>query len=124
MLPDSRTHCAVTLMAFIIFSVSTISDSRLCAYSADLLATTTAPLASSFARTPGVDQRLLQRVGDALQLLQPAGNGLGGGFKVTRLLPATKRRSFGPFVFFDFGPATEQPGNAHDVGLMLHPTHR
>jgi hypothetical protein len=58
---------------------------------------------------------------DSLQLLQPADKDLGGGFKVRRLLPAAKRRSVGPFVFFDhFGPATEQPGNAHDVRPHPH----
>ncbi|MBT9474467.1 MAG: pirin family protein, partial [Polaromonas sp.] len=30
---------------------------------------------------------------------------LGGGFMVSRLLPAAARQSVGPFVFFDhFGP--------------------
>ncbi|MEJ8856636.1 pirin family protein [Variovorax robiniae] len=58
---------------------------------------------------------------DSLLLLQPADKDLGGGFKVRRLLPAAKRRSVGPFVFFDhFGPATEQPGNAHDVRPHPH----
>ncbi|MEP6722483.1 MAG: pirin family protein, partial [Variovorax sp.] len=38
-----------------------------------------------------------------------------------RLLPAAKRRSVGPFVFFDhFGPATEQPGAQHDVRPHPH----
>lgn len=55
------------------------------------------------------------------QLLQPHDKDLGGGFKVRRLLPATKRRSVGPFVFFDhFGPATETPGKAHDVRPHPH----
>jgi len=46
---------------------------------------------------------------------------LGGGFKVRRLLPAAKRRSVGPFVFFDhFGPASEQPGSEHDVRPHPH----
>ncbi len=45
-----------------------------------------------------------------LLVLQPNDKDLGGGFKVRRLLPAAKRRSVGPFVFFDhFGPATEAP---------------
>jgi redox-sensitive bicupin YhaK (pirin superfamily) len=56
-----------------------------------------------------------------LQLLRPLDKDLGGGFKVRRLLPAAKRRSVGPFVFFDhFGPATEQPGNEHDVRPHPH----
>lgn len=46
---------------------------------------------------------------------------LGGGFKVRRLLPAAKRRSVGPFVFFDhFGPAHERPGEEHDVRPHPH----
>src|ERR1700754_652918 len=54
-------------------------------------------------------------------LLRPADKDLGGGFKVRRLLPAAKRRSVGPFVFFDhFGPATETPGNEHDVRPHPH----
>lgn len=57
---------------------------------------------------------------DAL-LLQPHDKDLGGGFKVRRLLPAAKRRSVGPFVFFDhFGPATEVPGSEHDVRPHPH----
>ena len=58
---------------------------------------------------------------DSLLLLHPADKDLGGGFKVRRLLPAAKRRSVGPFVFFDhFGPATEQPGAQHDVRPHPH----
>jgi len=46
---------------------------------------------------------------------------LGGGFKVRRLLPAARRRSVGPFVFFDhFGPVTEQPVDNHDVRPHPH----
>ncbi len=57
----------------------------------------------------------------ATRLLQPHDKDLGGGFKVRRLLPAAMRRAVGPFVFFDhFGPATEQPGNAHDVRPHPH----
>lgn len=57
----------------------------------------------------------------APQLLTPADKDLGGGFKVRRLLPSAKRRSVGPFVFFDhFGPATEQPGSEHDVRPHPH----
>ena len=55
------------------------------------------------------------------QLLHPADKDLGGGFKVRRLLPAAKRRSVGPFVFFDhFGPAAERPGEQHDVRPHPH----
>ncbi|TFZ08741.1 pirin family protein [Ramlibacter humi] len=46
---------------------------------------------------------------------------LGGGFKVRRLLPAARRRSVGPFVFFDhFGPVTEHPQDQHDVRPHPH----
>jgi redox-sensitive bicupin YhaK (pirin superfamily) len=46
---------------------------------------------------------------------------LGGGFIVSRLIPSARRRSVGPFVFFDhFGPATEQPGLNHDVRPHPH----
>ena len=56
-----------------------------------------------------------------LLVLQPNDKDLGGGFKVRRLLPAAKRRSVGPFVFFDhFGPATGTPGNQHDVRPHPH----
>ncbi|CAN7385680.1 MULTISPECIES: pirin family protein [unclassified Variovorax] len=58
---------------------------------------------------------------EPLLLLRPHEKDLGGGFKVRRLLPAAKRRSVGPFVFFDhFGPATEEPGNEHDVRPHPH----
>jgi len=46
---------------------------------------------------------------------------LGGGFVVRRLLPAARRRSVGPFIFFDhFGPAEERPGVNHDVRPHPH----
>jgi redox-sensitive bicupin YhaK (pirin superfamily) len=46
---------------------------------------------------------------------------LGGGFEVSRLLPAAQQRSVGPFVFFDhFGPAIEQVGVNHDVRPHPH----
>ncbi len=46
---------------------------------------------------------------------------LGGGFLVSRLLPAASRQSVGPFVFFDhFGPLTVQPGTHHDVRPHPH----
>ncbi|RYF75482.1 MAG: pirin family protein [Comamonadaceae bacterium] len=57
----------------------------------------------------------------APQLLRPTDKDLGGGFKVRRLLPSAGRRSVGPFVFFDhFGPATERPGEQHDVRPHPH----
>ena len=46
---------------------------------------------------------------------------LGGGFLVSRLLPAASRQSVGPFVFFDhFGPLAVQPGDNHDVRPHPH----
>jgi redox-sensitive bicupin YhaK (pirin superfamily) len=46
---------------------------------------------------------------------------LGGGFLVRRFLPDARRRSVGPFIFFDhFGPAEEQPGLNHDVRPHPH----
>jgi redox-sensitive bicupin YhaK (pirin superfamily) len=46
---------------------------------------------------------------------------LGGGFTVRRLLPHARRRSVGPFVFFDhFGPVTERPEDMHDVRPHPH----
>ena len=46
---------------------------------------------------------------------------LGGGFKVRRLLPAAKKQSVGPFVFFDhFGPIVTRPGDDHDVRPHPH----
>jgi redox-sensitive bicupin YhaK (pirin superfamily) len=46
---------------------------------------------------------------------------LGGGFIVRRLLPAVRKRSVGPFIFFDhFGPVTELPGVNHDVRPHPH----
>jgi hypothetical protein len=55
------------------------------------------------------------------QLLQGHGRDLGGGFLVCRLLPSARRRSVGPFIFFDhFGPAEELPGHNHDVRPHPH----
>jgi redox-sensitive bicupin YhaK (pirin superfamily) len=46
---------------------------------------------------------------------------LGGGFTVRRLLPAARRQSVGPFVFFDhFGPVVTHPGDNHDVRPHPH----
>jgi redox-sensitive bicupin YhaK (pirin superfamily) len=54
-------------------------------------------------------------------LLAPQEKDLGGGFAVRRLLPAARRRSVGPFVFFDhFGPVREEPGVNHDVRPHPH----
>ncbi|MEO7399419.1 MAG: pirin family protein [Polaromonas sp.] len=55
------------------------------------------------------------------QKLQGQEKDLGGGFLVSRLLPAAARRSVGPFVFFDhFGPLTVEAGANHDVRPHPH----
>lgn len=44
-----------------------------------------------------------------------------GGFSVSRVLPAPRRRSLGPFVFFDeMGPAVFAPGQGIDVRPHPH----
>jgi redox-sensitive bicupin YhaK (pirin superfamily) len=46
---------------------------------------------------------------------------LGGGFRVSRLLPSFARRTVGPFVFMDhFGPITFEPGMKTDVRPHPH----
>ena len=46
---------------------------------------------------------------------------LGGGFRVSRLLPSLARQSVGPFVFFDhFGPVAVEPGANFDVRPHPH----
>ena len=53
-------------------------------------------------------------------LIPPRVHDLGGGFTVKRLLPHAKRRSVGPFVFFDhIGPAVLAPG--HPMEVRPHP---
>ena len=44
-----------------------------------------------------------------------------GAFSVRRALPAVRRRTVGPFVFFDhMGPATLAPGHGMDVRPHPH----
>jgi redox-sensitive bicupin YhaK (pirin superfamily) len=44
-----------------------------------------------------------------------------GGFVVRRLLPASRHRTVGPFVFFDhFGPTGLAPGQGVDVRPHPH----
>ncbi len=46
---------------------------------------------------------------------------LGGGFTVRRFLPAARRQSVGPFLFFDhFGPVTVEPSANYDVRPHPH----
>lgn len=46
---------------------------------------------------------------------------LGGGLVVRRMLPAARRQSIGPFIFFDhFGPLVQQPGVNSDVRPHPH----
>ena len=57
-----------------------------------------------------IENRIVPRVRD-----------LGDGFKVRRALPDAKRRSVGPFVFFDeMGPAALAPGEGLDVRPHPH----
>jgi redox-sensitive bicupin YhaK (pirin superfamily) len=45
-----------------------------------------------------------------------------GGFEVGRVLPFTKRRMVGPFIFFDhMGPAQFEPGIPKSVDVRPHP---
>jgi redox-sensitive bicupin YhaK (pirin superfamily) len=54
-------------------------------------------------------------------LLEPRERGLGGGFFVRRVLPASKRRAVGPWLFFDhFGPTRLPPGKGMDVRPHPH----
>lgn len=47
---------------------------------------------------------------------------LGGGFEVGRVLPWTKRRMVGPFIFFDhIGPATFPPSLPRSTDVRPHP---
>jgi redox-sensitive bicupin YhaK (pirin superfamily) len=56
-----------------------------------------------------------------MKVLNGHSKDLGGGFEVSRLLPAAAQRAVGPFVFFDhFGPVIETPGSAHDVRPHPH----
>lgn len=51
----------------------------------------------------------------------PRARDLGDGFQVRRALPDAKRRSVGPFVFFDqMGPAELAPGGGLDVRPHPH----
>jgi redox-sensitive bicupin YhaK (pirin superfamily) len=44
-----------------------------------------------------------------------------GAFQVRRILPAARRQSVGPFLFFDhFGPMDVAPGAGHDVRPHPH----
>jgi redox-sensitive bicupin YhaK (pirin superfamily) len=54
-------------------------------------------------------------------VIEPRLRDLGDGFSVRRVLPFAKRRSVGPFVFFDhFGPTVFGPGQGMDVRPHPH----
>ena len=54
-------------------------------------------------------------------LITPRTRDLGDGFQVRRALPDARRRSVGPFVFFDqMGPAALAPGKGLDVRPHPH----
>jgi redox-sensitive bicupin YhaK (pirin superfamily) len=56
-----------------------------------------------------------------MDILHPHRKDLGGGFTVSRLLPAASRQAVGPFVFFDhFGPVEAGPADQHDVRPHPH----
>jgi redox-sensitive bicupin YhaK (pirin superfamily) len=62
------------------------------------------------AQNPMIETRIVPRARD-----------LGGGFQVRRALPDAKRRSVGPFVFFDqLGPADLARGRGLDVRPHPH----
>ncbi len=47
---------------------------------------------------------------------------LGGGFEVGRVLPFAKRRTVGPFIFFDqMGPVDFAPGIPRELDVRPHP---
>jgi hypothetical protein len=53
--------------------------------------------------------------------IQPRTRDLGDGFNVRRVLPFSKRRALGPFVFFDhMGPTAFTPGKGLDVRPHPH----
>ncbi|MBV8392191.1 MAG: pirin family protein [Alphaproteobacteria bacterium] len=54
-------------------------------------------------------------------LIQGRAHELGPGFAVRRVLPSVKRRTVGPFIFFDhFGPMTVPPGG-NGMSVRPHP---
>src|SRR3954451_24247797 len=54
-------------------------------------------------------------------LLVPRIRDLGDGFEVRRVLPAAKKRTVGPYVFFDqMGPVALPPGKGLDVRPHPH----
>src|SRR5436190_20127544 len=54
-------------------------------------------------------------------LLVPRIRDLGDGFQVRRALPAAKKRTVGPYVFFDqMGPVALAPGKGLDVRPHPH----
>jgi len=55
-------------------------------------------------------------------VIEPRRRDMGGGFEVGRVLPYAKRRSVGPWVFFDhFGPVTFPPGISRSLDVRPHP---
>ncbi|MEO0467239.1 MAG: pirin family protein [Pseudomonadota bacterium] len=72
--------------------------------------------------TPETDAVLVEATCETLEMIiQPRDRDLGGGSMVKRILPFHKRRSVGPFVFFDhFGPTDAPPGAGMDVRPHPH----
>jgi len=58
---------------------------------------------------------------NAIDLIIPSCESDIGGFLVRRTLPTAKRRTVGPFKFFDhMGPAQLEPGHGFDIGPHPH----
>lgn len=54
-------------------------------------------------------------------MIVPCKRDLGGGFEVQRVLPFARRRTVGPFIFFDaMGPTSFAPGRGLDVRPHPH----
>jgi redox-sensitive bicupin YhaK (pirin superfamily) len=71
---------------------------------------------------PAKEPRVEDAAAPALDMvIEPRSRDLGDGFFVRRVLPFAKRRSLGPFVFFDhFGPTMFPPGGGLDVRPHPH----
>jgi redox-sensitive bicupin YhaK (pirin superfamily) len=71
---------------------------------------------------PAKEPRVEEAATPTLEMvIEPRSRDLGDGFFVRRVLPFAKRRSLGPFVFFDhFGPTVFPPGAGLDVRPHPH----
>ncbi|HEY1505589.1 MAG TPA: pirin family protein [Stellaceae bacterium] len=71
---------------------------------------------------PTIDPQTTPTPSAALEMtIQPRTRDLGDGFQVRRVLPFSKRRALGPFVFFDhMGPTSFARGTGLDVRPHPH----